>query len=307
MDKPSLGLLLSTEVVALGLLAGCGATFDYDALRASKAPGDGFAQALSREYKDFALFESDEMWDWPEAAHFGEKSLLAAKGAVPLPEDLRGRWLPAEHVGELVAARARLTAALHHGAARRWPADAAVAQVRFDCWVEQQEENWQTADIARCRNGFHAAMHDIERRMTAAAMNDRSGAVPAVARDGDGGRPAAGATHAFIVPFAFASAELAGGADETIAAIAEFAGAGKDVRIGIGGHADRAGSDAYNERLSWRRAEALSKALIDRGIAAERISVNAFGERRPLVPTPDGMPETHNRRVEVTVGPASPL
>lgn len=305
MHKLILGLFLLTEVVALSLLAGCGATFNYDALRASKAPGDGFAQALSREYKDFALFETDEMMDWPDAALFGEKSLLAAKGTVPPPENLRDWRLPADHVGELVAARARLAAALDQGAAGRWPTTAAVAQVRFDCWVEQQEENWQIADIARCRDGFHTAMGQIEQSLAAAAP--RSMATPAIARDGDAGRPVGGATHAFIVPFAFDSADLAGGAEETIAAIAEFAQAGKDVRIVIGGHTDRAGSQSYNERLSWRRAEALSRALIEQGVAAERIAINAFGERRPLVPTPDGTREMRNRRVEVMVGPAPQL
>ena len=305
MRKPDLRLI--PVAAALGLLAGCGATFDYEALRASQAPGDGFAQALSREYKAFALFETDEMMDWPDAAHFGEKALLAAKGTVPPPENL-GDWrLPADRVGELVAARARLTAALDQGAAGRWPASAAVAQARFDCWVEQQEENWQTDHIARCRDGFQNAMGEVEQRLADAAAAAGPAATPAVARDGDGGRPAGDAVRSFIVPFAFDSAELAGGAEETVAAVVDLARAGRDVLIVIGGHADRAGADAYNDRLSRRRAEALSRALVGRGVAAERISINAFGERRPLVSTPDGARETRNRRVEVTVGPASSL
>jgi hypothetical protein len=88
MYKPLHGSFMVAEIVAMGLLAGCGATFDYDELRSSSASGEGFTPALSREYKSFALFETDEMMDWPDAAHFGEKTLVAARGTVPPPERL---------------------------------------------------------------------------------------------------------------------------------------------------------------------------------------------------------------------------
>jgi len=45
------------------VLAGCGATFDYDGLRAFQAQGDGFGAVLSREYKNLALYEADDMYD----------------------------------------------------------------------------------------------------------------------------------------------------------------------------------------------------------------------------------------------------
>ncbi len=292
------GPFLITEIVALGLLAGCGTTFNYDALRASTATGDGFAPALSREYKSFALFETDEMMDWPDAAHFGEKTLAAAKGTVPQPEKLEDWRLPADHVGELSTARARLTRALDRGAGQRWPEQAAAAQVRFDCWVEQQEENWQYDHIARCREGFEAAMKTLDERF--AAADGPTGLQPASAPADDGAVEA----RNFVVPFAFDSAELTGGAEATVEAVARIAKAGGDVRVVVGGHADRAGADPYNQRLSLRRAEALTHSLIEKGVPAERIRVGAYGEQRPVVPTGDGVPDMRNRRVEITVDPA---
>jgi len=210
MRKPLHGPLLITEIVALGLVAGCGATFDYDALRTSNAAGDGFAPALSREYKSFALFETDEMMDWPDAAHFGEKTLVAAKGTVPQPEKLEDWRLPPDHVGELSTARARLTRALDRGAGQRWPDQAAVAQVSFDCWVEQQEENWQTNHIALCRQKFETAMRALDERFAAADAS--SGLQPASAPADDG----AATARNFVVPFEFDSAELNGGATATV-------------------------------------------------------------------------------------------
>ena len=61
------------------------------------------------------------------------------------------------------------------------------------------------------------------------------------------------------------------------------------------GHADRVGSDADNLRLSQRRAEAVRAALVQRGVPAERIRIEALGETQPLVDTADGVAEAQNR------------
>jgi OmpA-OmpF porin, OOP family len=65
------------------------------------------------------------------------------------------------------------------------------------------------------------------------------------------------------------------------------------------GHTDRTGTAAYNMKLSARRAETVGQALIERGIPAEEISLEAMGEEDPLVPTEDGVPEPQNRRVVI--------
>lgn len=72
-------------------------------------------------------------------------------------------------------------------------------------------------------------------------------------------------------------------------------------RIEATGHADRSGPDAYNMRLSQRRAEAVRAELIRQGIPANQITIAAKGEREPLVQTPDGVREPQNRRVEIVL------
>ena len=67
------------------------------------------------------------------------------------------------------------------------------------------------------------------------------------------------------------------------------------------GHADRMGTEGYNEALSYRRALVVRDALLSIGVPAAAIEVVARGECDPLVPTEDGMPEPSNRRVEITV------
>lgn len=297
-----LSFFIAVEITAALMLAGCGATFDYEGLRATAIGGTGFASALGREYREMALYEADEMNDWPDAAHFGGKALRAAEGAVTGPEPLKDWRLPRAEVGALTAARARLVAVLDAGGGDRWPDRAARAQARFDCWVEQQEENWQFDHIARCRDGFLAAVTSLEHDVAAAAKAAR-GATPAAAIAAP---PAAEPSPVrFTFHFTFDSAALRAEDGESVAAIARAAKTGRDVRILVDGHADRAGTAAYNRDLSYRRAEALALSLIAQGVPAERITISAFGEERPVVATPDGVREPQNRRAVVTVGVAT--
>ena len=67
------------------------------------------------------------------------------------------------------------------------------------------------------------------------------------------------------------------------------------------GHTDRVGSDAFNDNLSRQRAEVVRRALVARGIAADKIVVVGRGKREPIVPTADGVAEARNRRVEILV------
>ena len=67
------------------------------------------------------------------------------------------------------------------------------------------------------------------------------------------------------------------------------------------GHTDRVGAVPYNDTLSLRRAERVRDELVKVGIAADRIRVAGRGEREPLVPTADEVPEPRNRRVEIIV------
>lgn len=82
-----------------------------------------------------------------------------------------------------------------------------------------------------------------------------------------------------------------------------LAGIAKDAvpDIVVVGHTDRVGSDAANDALARQRAETVRAALVQRGIAPASVAAEGRGEREPLVPTADGVPEPRNRRVEIVV------
>ena len=82
---------------------------------------------------------------------------------------------------------------------------------------------------------------------------------------------------------------------------ANYASSGNAASVVVVGHADRSGSDAYNVRLSERRAKAVADALVGLGVASGKLSVDWKGESQPAVPTPDGVKEPLNRRATIDI------
>ena len=73
-----------------------------------------------------------------------------------------------------------------------------------------------------------------------------------------------------------------------------------EVVIAIG-HTDSIGSDAYNQKLSVRRAESVKAYLVSKGVEPNRIYTEGKGEKQPVASnkTKDG--RAKNRRVEIEV------
>ena len=75
--------------------------------------------------------------------------------------------------------------------------------------------------------------------------------------------------------------------------------------IDVYGHTDTVGSTASNQTLSEERARAVANYLISRGVAANRIRWQGYGETQLKVQTGDNVNEALNRRVEIKVVPIS--
>lgn len=71
-----------------------------------------------------------------------------------------------------------------------------------------------------------------------------------------------------------------------------------DIHVEIQGHTDSRGRDEYNMRLSQERAEAVRTYLIERGIAANRLTARGYGESRPIESNRTSSGRAANRRVE---------
>jgi outer membrane protein OmpA-like peptidoglycan-associated protein len=76
--------------------------------------------------------------------------------------------------------------------------------------------------------------------------------------------------------------------------------------VTIIGHTDNTGSDAINDPLSVNRAAQTRNYLVDRGVAANRFSIDGRGSREPLVSNDSAANRARNRRVEIYVAEQQP-
>jgi outer membrane protein OmpA-like peptidoglycan-associated protein len=97
-------------------------------------------------------------------------------------------------------------------------------------------------------------------------------------------------------------AELNPGASVKLDQLAQFLNEHPDRRVEIDGFTDSVGSDAYNETLSQRRADAVKSALVVRGIDASRINTEGYGKAYPVASNNESGGRQLNRRVEVIIG-----
>jgi len=109
------------------------------------------------------------------------------------------------------------------------------------------------------------------------------------------------------VYFDFDKATLRPESNITLDSLINILNAYPAIRIEIGGHTDAIGTDAYNQKLSQRRAQAVVDYLIANGISLERLEAMGYGESMPVAPNrkedgsdnPDG--RALNRRTEFKI------
>jgi OOP family OmpA-OmpF porin len=103
--------------------------------------------------------------------------------------------------------------------------------------------------------------------------------------------------------FAFNSATLTPGAIAELSDTLSSLQSDPELRIRIDGHTDSVGSDAYNLRLSQRRADSVKHYLVGEGISGSRIETRGFGESSPVADNDTEAGRARNRRVEVHRAP----
>lgn len=113
-----------------------------------------------------------------------------------------------------------------------------------------------------------------------------------------GARPPLPQSH--TVFFRFGADRLTPESEREWAAIVDGLRQRQGLDLTVVGHTDTVGSDALNERLGMRRAQEIVRRLRASGVEFVDVSIVSFGERQPIVQTPNNTQEPRNRRVEIT-------
>lgn len=276
-------IIAAGAIAGLFVVAGCAGQELYSA-QLIEPQGSEFNQNLYHGYIGLAEAEYAE-GDYSDSDEFSLRATTVATGEQVGPEEIENRGLPGDHVAELSEARTNLVAALGAGAADTNPTRAADAQVYFDCWMQEQEENWQPEDIARCRDDFHAALADIEAAPTPVASKPKPQSVR------------------FVVYFETDKHNI-DSEDATVISEAKAAAEklGSPV-VKISGNTDTVGAVDYNQKLSEMRAQAVAKVLEAGNTPVRAMFTEANGEMMPALVTADETEEQRNRRVEIILEP----
>ena len=103
------------------------------------------------------------------------------------------------------------------------------------------------------------------------------------------------------VLFAFGKADLTAQAGPRLDKLAKFLTEFPERKLLIEGYTDSVGSARFNQTLSERRAAAVQQALIQRGVAADRIVARGYGKDFPVADNSSDEGRAMNRRVEIVI------
>lgn len=101
--------------------------------------------------------------------------------------------------------------------------------------------------------------------------------------------------------FAFDSTELSAEGKAALDANATIMGEFSDIRLEIQGHADERGTTEYNLALGQKRADAVVRYLLGKGIATSRVKSVSYGEERPVDGRAVETAYDENRRAEFKI------
>jgi len=261
-----------------------------------------FQQHLLYNYQQNASFEAEEMHDWNSAKLYSEKALRALGGENIYPEEINYWKIPSNKAKDIKSGYNNLLS-IYDKALIKDPKNLAKAISSLDCWAEQEEEKWQTWDIDKCKNDFHAAMHgiyniisdEIEKKTgEEIKQSEKSETNVIVVTQNDKKEMMQ------IIYFDFDDSTLSQVSKNTL--INFLNKNKKDLsKYIILGHTDTKGTYDYNLNLSLKRAEVVKEILLNQGIYEKNVSVLGKGENQLAVSTPDETKHPANRRAEVKI------
>ena len=217
-------------------------------LRILETSGEGFGALLAQEYQNLAVLEDEFMNDPDAAAHYAAKAVEAARGTTVWPDNPMQHKFSAAIADDLSARYNMVLDALEMLPSEENANLLALAQTRYDCWLERAAEGRDEAEVSICRD------------MVIKALGMMS--VPA------------GRSLIYTVTFPDEETLLD---DQSMAVIEQAAQNWPDRphwEVLLVGHT-AAGQGENDKRISMRRAVAVRNALAQQGVDPDKVAIVA--------------------------------
>jgi outer membrane protein OmpA-like peptidoglycan-associated protein len=218
--------------------------------------------------------------------------------------ELTARSDEAAALARQAADRAALSEASSKAAAEgRQLAEAQTAEARQQADGAKQDADVAKQEATTARETAAKAQEEAEaiRKRAEAEVNrlqEALGQIAETQRTALGLTMNLGSDH---LKFAFDKTELRPEDRELLSRIAGILMTAHDYTISVNGHTDDVGSEAYNQTLSERRAQAVRDYLVKAGLSPDILSVQGHGKSLPLVKGTSDAARAKNRRVELGI------
>lgn len=301
--RPSILLLL-----AAGVLAGCAATVPNELASARTAYQTVISGAASTlvpadvHTAHEALLEAEAAFkDDPKGYHTRDLAYVAQRKA-----ELAGALsATAAERGNTAAANAeyqvRQDAVMKDTRARLGATETDLAASKSD--LANSQSNLVASQSQTAQTAAQLATSETARALAEKRASDAMSALAKLAAIKEESRGLV-ITLSGSVLFRSDEATLLSEAQSRLGQVADALLETKERRLLVEGHTDSQGSDAHNQELSQRRADAVRSYLIQRGYDASRVQAVGIGEGRPVADNSSAEGRANNRRVEIVIQPA---
>ncbi len=249
-----------------------------------------YSSYLAREYLQFSrsLLQNDNFQD---SEHFAKKGLQASIG---LDADLESpvKWnVPMEHYEDLIIAQKRYHKIATIDLKNILPIQMAHLAFLYDCWVAKESRPaFRMNEMSKCKSRYFKLLDELE------YFVENVGKKPPEAKIIER------LVKRYLLIFDFDKFKIMPEARRRIAKIlTEIDDMDGNYRLFLVGNADSSGSKLYNERLSYKRANAVFNLFRKNGVPEEVLSIIVQGEDYPDLITVDGARQRFNRTVEVYI------
>lgn len=144
---------------------------NFNVVQASQINPVTFMDYLALEYYNLADYEQNITFDYKAAKHYVSKAERLLAGQMVAPDKVKSSKIKSEYRAELMIARENLIAAIEQYAIPENRIALALAQTRFDCWVDQAKEWPNDPDRLTCKSQYYENMHKLMLSQNSAILN----------------------------------------------------------------------------------------------------------------------------------------